>query len=127
MRLLMRKKNRNYHIFKKINSSYVHAVGNPESPPQLLSLLKAKKEKAFAKCKSASLESTKANRRTKLAFFNSVNSIMHSPQISAKKKFNILKNLMNNQKHSSIPQLIKDDVLSNDSTSKSNILDFSER
>ena len=121
-RLLMRKKNRNYNIYKKINSSYLHAVENPDLSPQQISILKVKKEKAYAKCKSASLESTKANRRTKQAFFNSVNNIMHNFQISAKKKFNILKNLMKNQKHSSIPQLVKDDELINDPNSKSNIL-----
>ena len=121
-RLLLRKKNRNYSIYKKINSSYLHALDNPNSTNILISTLKQKKEKAFAKCKSSSLESTKANRRTKKAFFTSVNNIMHNAHISAKKKFNILKNLMKNQKVSSIPQLIKDDLIVNDPLAKSNIL-----
>ena len=47
---------------------------------------------------------------------------MHSAHLSAKKKFNILKRLMKNQKISSIPQLIKDDVYVNDPLTKSNIL-----
>ena len=97
-------------------------MDNPNSTPDLISTLKQKKEKAFSKCKSSSLESTKANRRTKQAFFNSVNNIMHNAHISAKNKFNILKNLMKNQKLSSIPQLIKGDIIVNDPLSKSNVL-----
>ena len=120
-RLLLRKKNRNYQIFKRINSSYLNAVANPNSSEQLISVMKSKKEKAFAKSKLSSQESTKANRRVKQAFFKSVNDIMHNVHISAKKKFNILTKLMKNQKMSNIPQLINGDIVVNDPKSKSNI------
>ena len=46
---------------------------------------------------------------------------MHNYDISAKKKFSILKNLMKNQKSSIIPPLIKDDSIVNDPQTKSNI------
>ena len=85
-RLLMRKKNRNYQIFKKINSDFLAVTAQPNSTPELITRLKTKKEKAFAKCKSASNESTKANRRAKQAFFHSVNSTMHNSNVSAKKE-----------------------------------------
>ena len=120
-RLLMRKKNRNYQIFKKINSNFLTVSNRPESSPELVTRLREKKEKAYKKSKLSARESTNANRRTKQAFFNSVNSVMHNFSISAKKKFNILSKLMKNQKFSSIPPLIQDDSIVNDPKAKSNI------
>jgi len=42
-RLLLRKKNRNYQLFKKINSKYLDAKANPETPPEFVTRLLLKK------------------------------------------------------------------------------------
>ena len=120
-RLLMRKKNRNYQIFKKINSKFVSVSSQLDSPPELVTRLREKKNRALKKSKISARESTNANRRSKQAFFNSVNSIMHNFSISAKKKFSILSKLMKSQKASNVPSLIKNGDVVNDPETKSNI------
>ena len=47
-RLLMRKKNRNYQIYKKINNNYIAAFTS-NLAPELLTRLHAKKRKGFLK------------------------------------------------------------------------------
>ena len=46
-RLLLRKKNRNYNIYKKLNSAYVSQTSNPNSCPEVVTRLKLKRDKAF--------------------------------------------------------------------------------
>ena len=121
-KLLLRKKNRNYQLFKKTNSQYISACGQPNISPEVVTRLRNKKVNAFKKSRDAANESTKANRRAKMAFFNSVNSVMHNYEISAKKKFSILTKLMKNQKISSIPPLIENEQVINDPKTKSNLL-----
>ena len=66
-----------------------------------------KKNKAYSKARQSANQSTNANKRAKLAFFNSVNSTMTNYSISAKKKFNILQKLMKNNKFVQTPPLIE--------------------
>ena len=67
-------------------------------------------------------ESSKANRRVKTAYCNTINSLLHNSSISAKKKFGILLKLMKNDKISNMPPLVENDMTINDSLEKSNIL-----
>ena len=120
-RLLQRKKNRNYQFYKKVNGKYLAAVSNGTLSDQILTKLSAKREKAFQESKESSIESTNANRRSKEAFFNTVNSTMHNPSISAKKKFSILSKLMRNNKVSHVPPIVENGNIVTDSEVKSNI------
>ena len=121
-RLLLRKKNRNYIIFKKCAESLANARNNGSLSPETMTKLLNRREKTSKNFKTASKESLKANRRAKQAFFNSVNSTMQNFQISARKKFRILTKLMGNTKYSSIASLIEDGKVTEDSQEKSNIL-----
>ena len=120
-RLLLRKKNRNYKIFKQSTEKHLKAIYEKDSYENLTILLN-RKEKANKNYKIASKESTKANRRAKNTFFNSVNSTMQNFNISAKKKFNILTKLMNNGKYSTIASLIENGKVIENPTGKSEIL-----
>ena len=62
----------------------------------------AKKNKAHSKAREAANASTLANRRSKIAFYNTVNCTMNNSSISAKKKFSILLSLMKSNKFSGI-------------------------
>ena len=93
----------------------------PDKTVELVTRLRTKRDRALQKSKISDSESTKANRRTKQAFFNSVNSIMHNSSISAKKKFSILLKLTKNQKFSNVPPLLKNGNVVNDPLSKSNM------
>ena len=83
--------------------------------------LSDKKQNSYKRYRSAANESCKANRRAKLAFYNSVNATMHSANISAKKKFSILTKLMRTQKVSSVPPIIENGEIITDSQEKANI------
>ena len=120
-RLLLRKKNRNYQFFKKVNNQLLFATSKPNVSAEIVTRLNEKKSKALKKCKTSARESFNANRRAKQSFFNSVNSTMRNFEISAKKKFNILTKLMKNQKTSLIPPIIENDQIINDSQTKSNL------
>ena len=61
--------------------------------PEILTHYLNKKTKAYTKAREAANASNLANRRAKLAFFNSVNSTMNNCNISPKKKFSIILNL----------------------------------
>ena len=121
-RLLMRKKNRNYRFFKKISVQHRNALNDINTTEETLTQLHNKKNKAHKNFKTASKESSKANLRVKNAFFNSVNSTMCNNEISAKKKFNILSKLLNNQKFSVIPPLLENGTTVNDPKKQSDIL-----
>ena len=99
-RLLLRKKNRNYQLYKKINNKYIELL-QKDAKPEIITKYLHKKNKAFERARDAANESTKANRRVKYAFFNSVNSTMNNSSISPKKKFQILLKLMKNNKFNS--------------------------
>jgi hypothetical protein len=86
-RLLMRKKNRNYRILKRVKYEYFSAINRHGVSEELVTRLKEKKNHASKLARSASNESTKANLRAKNAFFNTVNPTMTNYEISAKKKF----------------------------------------
>ena len=105
-RLLLRKKNRNYQLYKKINNKYIELL-QKDAKPEIITKYLHKKNKAFERARDAANESTKANRRVKYAFFNSVNSTMNNSSISPKKKFQILLKLMKNNKFIPIPPLIE--------------------
>ena len=127
-RLLLRKKNKNYQLFKKDMSKLANAVSKSYSP-ELVTRLSDKKQKSYKRYRSAANESCKGNRRAKLAFFNSVNSTMHNCSISAKKKFSILTKLIRTQKVSSVPPIIENGEIITDSQQKANIFNnfFSDK
>ena len=120
-RLLLRRKNRNYQLFKKVNSEYLAITAKTNVAHEIVTKLKNKKETLSKKARDSANESLKANRRAKTSFYSSVNSIMHNYSISAKKKFSILTKLMKNQKNSSVPPLIEAEQTVNDPQTKSNI------
>ena len=91
-RLLMRKKNRNYRIFKKVNSQLFSVLNKQGVSEELVTRLKDKQNRASRRARSSSNESTKANLRAKNAFFNTVNATMSNYEISAKKSFQYLPN-----------------------------------
>ena len=127
-RLLLRKKNRNYHIFKRDSCKLTNAISK-DSSPELVTRLSDKKQSSYKRYRSAANESCKGNRRAKLAFYNSVNATMQSSNISAKKKFSILTKLMRTQKVSSVPPIIENGEIITDSQEKANIFNnfFAEK
>ena len=120
-RLLLRKKNRNYQLFKKYNCDYQNVLNQDNPRPEIVTRLLNKKKKACTKAREAANESCKANRRAKAAFTNTVNNTLRNPSISAKKKFAILFKLMKNNKFTNIPPLVENDVTVQDPLQKSNI------
>ena len=120
-RLLLRRKNRNYLIFKKASLKYKKYKSDPSSSEEFLTRLLHKKEKAFDKSKEADDESKKGNRRSKLNFYNSINATMKNPEISAKKKFSILTKLMKTQKVSTVPPILDNDKVVTDAQAKCKI------
>ena len=63
-RQLLRKKNRNYKIFKKANCNYMAALNNPNSTPETVTnRLLCVKQNKVAKSRPAANESVNPNRR----------------------------------------------------------------
>ena len=118
-RLLMRKKNRNYRIFKKVSSELFSVINKHGVSEDIVTRLKDKKNRASKRARCSANESSKANLRAKNAFFNTVNATMSNYEISAKKKFSILTKLMKNQKTSHIPPLLQNNTVINDPQTKS--------
>jgi hypothetical protein len=101
---------------------YNVALNKPNSSAETITKLNERKCRAFNKSHEARNDSTNANRRAKSAFYNSVNSVMKNPHISAKKKYGILITLMKNQKVSNIPPLIENNCTVTDPDKKANLL-----
>ena len=120
-RLLLRKKNRNYLLYKKCVLEYKAIISQTDYNPQIATRLLNKRNKAWEKSRLSANESLKVNRRAKLDFYNSVNCTMNNYSISAKKKFSILLRLMKNNKFSTIPPLVENDITVQDPLQKSNI------
>ena len=80
-RLLLRKKNRNYQIYKKINCDYTYLSNKGDISPEILTRYQVKKDKAQLKARNAANASNLANRRAKCEFFNTVNCIMNKKEI----------------------------------------------
>ena len=120
-RLLLRKNYRNYQIFKKCSSDYQNALNDENVRPELVTRLLNRKNKAFAKSRQAANDSSRANRRAKAAFANTVNNTLKNPSLSAKRKFSILLKLMKNNKYINVPPLVENNSTIQDSTQKSNI------
>ena len=120
-RLLLRKKNRHYRFYKKVNSEYIRLSNRNNIRPEILTKYLEKKNRAFDKSKDAANNSKMANRRAKLAFINSVNATMNNYSISAKKKFNILQKLMKNNKFSPTPPLLENGETISEPKEKSEI------
>ena len=117
-RLLLRKKNRNYSLYKKINLEYDLVSSQGDIGPEILTRYLTKRNKAYNKSREAANKSNVANRRAKYAFYNSVNSTMNDCNISAKKKFSILLKLMKNNKFSGMSPLNENGVVYNDPKEK---------
>ena len=99
----MRKKNRNYLLYKKCEIDYQKCLGQPNPRPEIVTRLLNRKNNAYTKSREAANDSTTANRRAKASFHNTVNDTLRNPSLSAKKKFGILLKLMKNNKFSNIP------------------------
>ena len=121
-RLLLRKKNRKYQFFKKVNSKYISELNKPITDTEYLTKLVLKKTKAHKIARNAANQSLKENRRAKNNFFSNVNETMNNINISAKKKFNILSKLMKTNKFTLIPPLVENNSSIQDPSVKSNIL-----
>ena len=67
-RLLLRKKNQNYQIFKKVSSKLTNVTLHNVCP-QLVARLSEKKQRSYRRYCTAANESQKGNKRAKLAFF----------------------------------------------------------
>ena len=64
-RLLLRKKNRNYQIYKRYETDYKNILkNNPQ--PEIVTRYLNKRNKAFNKSRESANESSKANRRVNL-------------------------------------------------------------
>ena len=64
-RLLLRKKNRNYQFFKKVNSIYLNALSTHGANSEVVTRLFQKRKNAHTKSNMSSQESTSANQRAK--------------------------------------------------------------
>ena len=120
-RLLLRKKNRNYQIYRKYETDYLKVFNSNNQKPEIVTRCLNRRNKAFEKSRESANESLKANRRVKAAFANTVNATLNNPSLSAKKKFGILIKLMKNNKFCSTPPLVENDIVINDPEEKSNI------
>ena len=128
-RQLLRKKNRNYKLFKKANEAYLAGKNDPNCTPETVTRLLNKKQKLFHKSRTSSNESVKANRRAKTNYFNSINATLRNCDLKPKKKFEILLRLTKKYKNSSIPPIVEDDVIVNSAKEKSDIFNnfFAEK
>ena len=106
----MRKKNRNYQFYKKCELDYQKVLKQPNPVPEHVTRSLNKRNKAHKKARQAANDSSKANRRTKAAFHDTVNNTLRNPSLSAKKKFSILFKLMKNNKFSNILPLVENNV-----------------
>ena len=120
-RLLLRKKNRNYQFYKKVNSHYLNSISGNDFSAKIVTRLGSKRSKAENAYKLSNFESNNANRRAKQTFFNTITATMHNHNISSKKKFCILSKLMKNNKISHIPPIIEDEKIVTDPKQKANI------
>ena len=120
-RLLLRKKNRNYQIYKKYETDYQKLLRSNNPQPDIVTRYLNRRNKFLEKSRKSANESCKANRRIKTAYNNTVNSLLSNPSISAKKKFGILLKLMKNDKFCNTPPLVENDVTINDPLQKANI------
>jgi hypothetical protein len=120
-RLLLRKKNRNYQIYKKYETDYRGVLNSTNLRPEIVTRYLNRRNKALEKSRQSANESNKANRRVKTSYNNSVNSILNNPAISAKKKFGILLKLMKSNKFCNTSPLVENDSTINDPHEKSNI------
>ena len=93
-RLLLRKKNRNYKIYKKYETDYQKIITSNNPSPETVTRYLDRKNKAFEKSRQSANEFCKANKRVKTAYSNTINSVLNNYAIPAKKKFAILLKLM---------------------------------
>ena len=84
-RLLLRKKNRNYLLYKKCVIDYQKCLGQPNTPHEIVTRLLNRKDKAYKKSREAANDSTTANRRAKASFHNTINDTLRNPSLSEKR------------------------------------------
>ena len=84
-RLLLRKKNRNYQIYKKYETDYFKILNSNNPNPEIVTRCLNRRNKSFEKSRESANESLKANRRVKAAFSNTVNATLSNPSLSAKR------------------------------------------
>ena len=65
---------------------YKNILNSANPRPEIVTRLLNRKNKSFAKSRQAANDSSKANRRVKTTFNNTVNSTLNNPSISAKKE-----------------------------------------
>ena len=116
VRRKLRKRNRAFNNFKKINNHYKSQSGegpNGELQDKVLALHKEYKKKSddYKYCA----------RRAKEIFFKELNRKLHNPEITPGKKFKLLNRLMNTGKNSYIPPIIEDGEVVNDPKEKADI------
>ena len=119
--MLLRRKNINYQFYKKAAADYNNLLSQPYTNQITLTRYLSKKKCAFAKARNSANESTKANRRVKFAFYNSVNSTMNNCSISPKKIFSIFLKLMKNNQFTPTPHLLENNVTIHEPQQKSEL------
>ena len=85
-RLLLRKKNRNYQIYKRYETDYKKLLNLNNSQPEIATRYLNRRNKALEKSRQSVNESCKANRHVQISYNNTVNSLLNNPSITAKKE-----------------------------------------
>ena len=78
-RLLLRKKNQNYLLYKKYETDYKKVINSNNPKPEIVTRYLSRRDKALQKSRHSANKSLKANRRVKSAYNNTVNSILINP------------------------------------------------
>ena len=73
-------------FIKKIEIEYKNILNNPHPNQQIVTRLSNKRNKAFMKSRQSANESSKANRRAKNAYSNTVNTLLLNPSAFNPKK-----------------------------------------
>ena len=121
---LLRNKNRNYKLFKKANEAYLKAKNDPNCSNETVTRLLHSKESKFRKSRAAANKSVKGNRKAKIDYFNTVNATIRNPELTPKKKFEILLRLTKKSKQSSIPPLVENNEVVNSNDEKVTIFNI---
>ena len=100
VRRKLRRRNRVFSKYKKINNIYNSQLGNRAN-------LEAKVIILFADYKKASSDYRHSARKSKALYFKEVNKMLHNPDISPRNKFKLLNRLTNSGKNTNIPPLIE--------------------
>ena len=116
VRCKLRKRNRAFNKFKKINNSYKNQgvmVVNAE--------LQAKTLRVYEDYRKKAADYSYCARRSKESFYKELNKKLHNPEIIPSVKFKLLNRLMNTGKNSYIPPIIENGEVVSEPKKKADI------